>query len=357
MPLPAVVLDRLGGWPALREVTVDPPGPGEVAVRVRATGVCHTDLAAVRDARACPVVLGHEGAGVVEQVGAGVVTPAVGDHVVICWQAKCDACRNCRGGRRALCEAVRGTSAPRVWLDGTPLSVLLNAGTFCPLAVLPAAGAVPIRRDISFASAALLGCAVATGVGAALNRPAPRLGDDVVVIGVGGVGLNIVQGARLSGAGRIVAVDRDPARLALAERFGATSGLLAGDDLVAGVRRLTGGRGADHVFEAVGRTALMAAGLDMLARGGTLTLVGASARTDELTFAPRAFLSRQQQIRACIYGDITPERDLPLFADWYADGRLRLDELHTETVDLADVPELFRRPARPGVRTVVAMAA
>jgi Zn-dependent alcohol dehydrogenase len=357
MRLPAVVLDRPGVPPTLREVTIDPPGPGEVAVSIQATGVCHTDLAAVRDARAWPLVLGHEGAGTVDEVGPDVTTPAVGDHVVVCWQAKCGSCRNCLAGRRELCERILGTAAPRVWLGEQPLSLLLNAGTFCPRAIVPAGGAVPIRKDIALTTAALLGCAVATGLGAAINRPEPRLGDDVVVIGAGGVGLNIVQGARLSGAATIIAIDRDVARLALAETFGATACLLASADPVRDVLDRTRGRGVDHVFEVTGQPGLIAAGIEMLARGGTLTLVGASARSDTVVFPPRAFLSRQQRIRGCIYGDIVPERDLPLFADWYMDGRLRLDELGGEIIELTDVPALFLRSSPgPAVRTIVAMA-
>ena len=354
---PAVVLPGLGEAPVIRHVTVDPPGPGEVQVRVLAAGVCRTDLAAVRDARRCPVVLGHEGAGVVQSVGADVLEPRVGEHVVINWQPRCSRCRHCRAGRAELCDDVRGTAAPRVHLDGAPLAVMLHAGTFCPVVVVPARGAVTIRADIAFERAALLGCAVATGLGAALGGPGIKAGDTVVVIGVGGVGLNTVQGAVLREAGTVVAVDRDPAHLALARRLGATDCVDAGrDDPVAAVLDLTGGRGADQVFEVVGDPAVMAQGLAMLGRGGTLTLLGAAGREDELAFRPREFMSRQQSIRGCIYGDVHPERDLPMFADWYAEGRLELDALHTDTISLHQVPELFDadRPSG-GIRTVVTM--
>jgi Zn-dependent alcohol dehydrogenase len=354
----AVVLERLGELPALREVLIEPPAAGEVTVRIVATGLCHTDLAAIRDARACPVVLGHEGAGIVAAVGEGVQSPAVGDHVVICWQAKCGTCPNCANGRQHLCERVRATARPRVYAGDRPLAVLLNAGTLCQYVVVPATGAVPVRPDLPFERAALLGCAVATGLGAALNRPAPAGSDDVVIIGTGGVGLNVVQGCRLTGARRIIAVDRDVQRLELAERLGATTCITPGNDLTAAIQRATNGRGADHVFEATGDTQLMEAGVEMLARGGTLTLIGAAARDEILTIAPRSFLSRQLHLRGCIYGDIAPERDLRLFADWYADGRLELDALHTETITLADVPARFNRPQNAGaVRTVVSLAA
>lgn len=355
---PATVLHGLGQLPRIERVAISPTGPGEILVRIMASGVCHTDLGYVQYARATPVVLGHEGAGIVEAVGEGVDKPQVGDHVVINWQPKCGTCRHCVAGRRQFCENIQGTAAARVHLDGRPLAVMLNAGTFCPYVVVPAQGAVPIRRDMPFEKAALLGCAVATGLGAALHSAKVAVGDDVVVIGCGGVGLNTVQGARLANAGRIVAVDRDPEKLALAQSVGATHTIDSSKSQMQDeVAKLTGGRGADHVFELVGRPELMAEGLDLLARGGRLTLVGAAGREDEFTFRPRGFMSKQQSICGCIYGDIMPERDLPLFAEWYHDGRLELDALHTQTIALADVPALFEPGYRTrGIRTVVSLA-
>lgn len=354
---PALVLAALGQLPTIEMVSVSPPGANEVLVKIMAAGVCHTDLAAVRDARACPVVLGHEGAGVVEAVGDSVVSPRPGDHVVINWQAKCGRCRHCLNGRRDLCEDVQGTSAPRVALRGQPLAVMLNAGCFCPYVVVPAQGAVAVRKDIPFEKAALLGCSVATGVGAVLYTARVAPGDTVVVIGTGGVGLNVVQGARLSNAGQVIAIDRDEERLAVALQIGATHSVNSdGVDLVAAVREMTGGRGVDHVFEVVGRPQLMAAGIDMLARGGLLTLVGAAGREEVLTMKPRAFMSKQQRVQGCIYGSVTPERDLAMFADWYVDGRLKLDLIGTHTVALVDVPELFEpNYEHRGLRAVVAM--
>jgi S-(hydroxymethyl)glutathione dehydrogenase/alcohol dehydrogenase len=354
---PALVLAALGQMPAIEMVSVSPPGANEVLVRIMAAGVCHTDLAAVRDARACPVVLGHEGAGVVEAVGDGVVSPRPGDHVVINWQAKCGRCRHCLNGRRDLCEDVKGTSAPRVALGGEPLAVMLNAGCFCPYVVVPADGAVAIRKDVPFEKAALLGCSVATGVGAALYTARVAPGDTVAVIGTGGVGLNVVQGARLSNAVQVVAIDRDQERLAVALRIGATHAVnIDNVDAVAAVREMTGGRGADHVFEVVGRPHLMAAGIDMLARGGSLTLVGAAGREEVLTMRPRSFMSKQQRVQGCIYGNVAPERDLPMFADWYIDGRLQLDLIGTRTIGLVEVPELFApNYEHRGLRAVVVM--
>jgi len=354
---PALVLSALGQLPTIEMVSVSPPGENEVLVKIMAAGVCHTDLAAVRDARVCPVVLGHEGAGVVEAVGEGVTSPRLGDHVVINWQAKCGRCRHCLSGRRDLCEDVQGTSAPRVALRGEPLAVMLNAGCFCPYVVVPAQGAVPVRKDVPFEKAALLGCSVATGVGAVLYTARVAPGDTVAIIGTGGVGLNIVQGARLSNAGQVIAIDRDEERLAVASQIGATHCVNSVTvDPLASVREMTGGRGVDHVFEVVGRPELMAAGIDMLARGGSLTLVGAAGRDDVLSMKPRAFMSKQQRVQGCIYGNVNPERDLPMFADWYIDGRLQLDPIGTYTVPLADVAKIFEpNYGHRGLRAIVAM--
>jgi S-(hydroxymethyl)glutathione dehydrogenase / alcohol dehydrogenase len=322
-----------------------------------ASGVCHTDLAAIRDARACPIVLGHEGAGVVESVGADVIALCSGDHVVINWQPRCATCRACRTGRPQYCTDVRGTAGARLHLNGKPLSVMLQSGTFCPLAVVPAAGAVRVRDDIPFAKAALLGCAVATGVGAALYTARVQEGDVVVVIGAGGVGLNVIQACRMLRARAIVAVDLDRRRLDVARQYGATACVdPSANDMVRVVRQASDGLGADHAFEVVGRIETMSTALEVLGRGGVLTLVGAAARDAELAFGPRAFMSNQQRIQGCIYGDVDPGRDLPMFADWYMSERLQLAALHTETISLDQVPALFEgtRP-RVGVRTVVSM--
>ncbi len=353
---PALVLGALGQLPTIEMVSISPPGANEVLVKIAAAGVCHTDLAAVRDARVCPVVLGHEGAGVVEAVGDSVVSPRPGDNVVINWQAKCGRCRHCLNGRRDLCEDVQGTSAPRVALRGQPLAVMLNAGCFCPYVVVPAQGAVAIRKDVPFEKAAL-GCSVATGVGAVLYTARVAPGDTVVVIGTGGVGLNVVQGARLSNARQVIAIDRDEERLAVASQIGATHCVNSdGIDPVGAVRAMTEDRGVDHVFEVVGRPQLMAAGIDMLARGGSLTLVGAAGRDEVLSMKPRSFMSKQQRVQGCIYGNVTPERDLPMFADWYIDGRLQLDLIGTHTVPLVDVVKLFEpNYEHRGLLAVVAM--
>jgi S-(hydroxymethyl)glutathione dehydrogenase/alcohol dehydrogenase len=353
--VPGIVLAELGHIPVLTDVEVHPPGPDEVMIRMVASGICHTDISYMRDARACPVILGHEGAGIVAEVGDQVTHVGPGDHVVVNWQAKCFECRNCRAGRPDLCESVQATAAPRVFWQGRPLNIMLNAGTFCSYAVVPGRGAIPVRQDIPLDKAALLGCAVATGVGAALYTAAVQPGDSVAIIGTGGVGLNIVQGAQLAGATQIIAVDINEANLALARHFGATDLVNSLSlDSVDEVRRLTGGRGVAHAFEVVGLPDLMLQAIDMLARGGALTLVGAAARDAELPFLPRRFMSQQQRIQGCIYGNIHPSIDLPMFADLYMTNRLKLDELHTANVRLEDVPDVFAgRGPQGGIRTVI----
>lgn len=353
--VPGIVLEKHGQPPTLEEVIVHGPGAGEVAVRIVASGICHTDIGAVRDARVVPILLGHEGAGIVESIGAGVTHVQPGDHVVINWQVKCLKCRWCLSGRQDLCEDVQATSAPRVFWREHPLHLLLNAGTFCPIVVLPAMGAIPIRRDMPLDKAALLGCAVATGVGAALYTARVQPGQMVAVMGTGGVGLNIIQGARLANAGMIIAIDVDDGNLKLAADLGATHTLNSGaTNAVIAVRDLTGGRGVEHVFEVVGLPELMTQCIDMLSRGGVLTLVGAAARDAQMNFAPRRFMSQQQTIQGCIYGNIHPGIDMPLFAEWYMEGKLQLDVLHTRSVRLEDVPDLFvNREKMRGIRTVI----
>jgi S-(hydroxymethyl)glutathione dehydrogenase/alcohol dehydrogenase len=353
--VPALVLHALGALPRLETVEVGDPGADEVRIHVAAAGLCHTDLGYMQSARAVPVVLGHEGAGVVESVGERVTHLQPGDRVAVNWQPKCGRCRHCLRGRRDLCESVLSTAAPRVHLNGAPLSVMLSAGVFSPLAVLPASGAVPIAPELPLEQAALLGCGVATGVGAALYTAQVQPGDDLLVIGCGGVGLNVIQGARLALARKIIAADINGERLELARRLGATH-LLRSDvaDLPAAVAEITAGRGVDHCFEVVGSPALMQMAIALLARGGMLTLVGAAERSAELSFAPRAFMSRQQRIVGCIYGNVFPERDLPAFAEWALDGRLNLADLHTHTVRLDDLPAIFAQGGpREGIRTVV----
>ncbi len=352
----ALVLDQPRTPPQMEDVIVGDSGPGEVRVRLAASGICHTDISNVRDARYWPVVLGHEGAGIVESVGPGVSHVQPGDPVLISWRVACGRCVRCQRGRQDLCEHVVGTAKPRVFRpNGEALRVLLNAGTFCPYAVVPADGAIPLRREMPLETAALIGCAVATGVGAALHTAAIQSGECAVIFGVGGVGLNVVQGARLARAGMIIAVDRLKSKLDTAWRMGATHVVNADrEDPVKAVLELTSSRGADHAFEVVGSPEIMAQALQTLAPGGVLTLIGAAARDATLAFHPRAFMSNQQAIQGCIYGSCRPPVDFPLFVDWYLSGQLKIDELLTGTISLDELPAFFASDTPPEkIRTVV----
>lgn len=338
-----LVLER-GGPVVVDEVTIDPPGPGEVLVRIRATGLCHSDMTVSRDAPSFPVVLGHEAAGVVEEVGSGVDSIAPGTPVVIAFRVPCGRCVNCLRGREPWCESPLGTAAPRVHRrgDGVSVTPFLRVGSFCPYVVVPAGAAIPFDPTLPFEQAALLGCGVATGVGAALFDAQLEPGMDVAVFGLGGVGLNVVQGARLALARTIIGVDRVPEKIEVARRFGVTVGIPAVGDVAARILALTAGRGVDAAFEVVGTPQTMEQALGSLAPGGTLMIVGAAARDAALSFAPRRFMSRQQTIRGDSLGGCRAAVHYPLFAQWAIDGRLQVSDLITATLgDLGEVNAAF----------------
>ena len=338
-----LVLDALGERPRLQELVVEPPGPGEVRVRMLAAGLCHTDVTQVRDARFTPILLGHEGAGEVESVGDGVEGLAPGDRVLVCWKVPCGGCRRCAADLPHLCEDVVGLAEPRTFRGGEPIGAMLNAGCFCDYVVLPAGGAVRIEADLPDDQAALVGCGVATGVGAVLWTAAVEPGASVAVFGAGGVGLNVVAGARIAGAGTIVAVDPDERRRALASEWGATETVAPGEPV----------EPVDYAFEVVGEPAAMEAALASLAPGGELVLVGAAARDAVVAFHPRAFLSKQQRITGCIYGSLRPREHLPQLLSWATDGTLPLATLIGRRITLGELEDAFAEPANGGVRTVV----
>jgi S-(hydroxymethyl)glutathione dehydrogenase / alcohol dehydrogenase len=338
-----LVLDRLGERPRLVRLTVAPPGPREVRVRMLAAGLCHTDVTQVRDARFTPILLGHEGAGEVESVGEGVEDLRPGDPVLVCWKVPCGRCRRCRADAPHLCEQVVGLAEPRYFRDGEAIGPMLNAGCFCEHVVLPAGGAIRIESALAADEAALVGCAVATGVGAALWTAEVEPGASVVVFGAGGVGLNVVVGARLAGASTIVVVDPDEARRALAVARGATAAVAPGQPFDP----------VDYAFEVVGVPTVMEEALASLAPGGELVLVGATARDALMSFHPRALLSKQQRITGCIYGSARPHEHLPKLLAWSADGTIPLADLIGRRVTLGELEGAFHEPANGGVRTVV----
>lgn len=338
-----LVLDALGERPRLQELTVLPPGPGEVRVRMLAAGLCHTDVTQVRDARFTPILLGHEGAGEIESVGDGVDGLEPGDRVLVCWKVPCGRCRRCTADAPHLCESVIGLAEPRHFRGDEPIGPMLNAGCFCEHVVLAAGAAIPIAVDLPPEEAALVGCGVATGVGAVLWTAQVEQGASVAVYGAGGVGLNVVVGARIAGAVRIVVVDPDESRRALALARGATEAV-APEEAFDPV---------DYAFEVVGEPAVMEQALAALAPGGELVLVGAAARDAQLSFHPRAFLSKQQRITGCIYGSARPAEHLPYLLERAADGTIPLADLIGRRVTLVELEDAFDEPANGGVRTVV----
>lgn len=314
------------------DLDVRDPGPGEVLVAVSAAGLCHSDLSVVDGTIPfpVPVVLGHEGAGVVEAVGAGVRHVRPGDHVALSTLANCGACADCDRGRPTMCRRAIGRPTRPFSRGGREVFQFAANSAFAEKTVVKAVQAVRIPDDIPLTSAALIGCGVLTGVGAVLNRARVDRGESVVVIGAGGIGLNVVQGARIAGATRIVAVDANPEKEGVAREFGATHFFTS----VAGVRDVLP-TGADHAFECVGRVELIRQAIDLLDRHGQAVLLGVPAATAEASFLVSS-LYLDKSILGCRYGSSRPQRDIALYADLYRQGRLLLDELVTATYPVED---------------------
>jgi S-(hydroxymethyl)glutathione dehydrogenase / alcohol dehydrogenase len=357
-PVRAAILHQVGGSPEVVELELVPPGPGQVRVQLHATGVCHSDLslAAGRMRHAMPVVLGHEGAGRVVELGDGVTQVQLGDPVVFNWAPACHACWFCENGEPYLCQnAGRAWNRPYGHLaDGTEVYPGLGVGGFGTETVVDAAAVVKVPDDIPLAEAALLGCAVLTGVGAVRNAAKVRPGESVVVFGLGGVGLSAVQGARIAGAGPIIAVDPAPDKLDLARLLGATDVLEAGPDVAAGIRALCDGRGADHAIECVGRADTIRTAWSSTRRGGQTTVVGMGAATDQVSFNALEIAYFARTLRGCMYGSADPGTDIGFLVDCYRAGTLDLAAMVTSAIGLADVGEAFDRlAAGTGARSVV----
>jgi len=361
----AAVLREPGRPVSTETVLLAPPRRGEVLVRVVAAGVCHSDVH-LADGQLgggrWPMVLGHEGAGVVVAVGEDVVDVVAGDHVAFCFVPSCGACRACRSGRRTLCETAArhgvagmlmdGSSRLRA-LDGTVLQHGLMVACFAEYAVVPTAGAVRLPASIPLWQAALLGCGVVTGIGA-VNRAGLRVGASVCVIGCGGVGLQVIAGAQLAGAGLIVAVDTDEDKLELARRRGATHAVVAdgGVDVVEEVLSLSGG-GVEHAFEVVGRAATIRQAWDVLAPGGAATVVGLAPVGVEVSLPAIDFLS-EKTITGSYYGSSDVHSALGRLVQLVVDGRLDLGDVVSYLIGLDDVEAALERlRRRQGARSVI----
>jgi len=351
----AAVLHAMGARHSIEEVELQPLAPGDVLIRLHASGLCHTDLEVIEGALPypLPIVLGHEGAGVVEQVGAAVTHVKPGDHVVCSWNPHCGHCFYCERDQPILCEPfTRHQPAGRL-LDGGSryrlaghrlLHHFSTTSTHAQYTVVPESGAIAVPREIPFDRACLIGCGVMTGVGAAVRLAKVDPGSTAVVVGCGAVGLHAIQGARLQQADAIVAIDRDPARLALARICGATHllGPAQGDAAshIDAVKALTAGRGADFVFECAGAEAALQLSLDCTRPGGSLTILGKVNVDKKVSLRFGSMMGERRIVRSS-YGGARPRRDFPWLARLYLDGRLTLDELITQRLPLERIDEGF----------------
>jgi S-(hydroxymethyl)mycothiol dehydrogenase len=342
----------------VRVVTIEvpDPGPGEVLVGVQACGVCHTDLhyreGAINDE--FPFLLGHEAAGIVEQVGLDVTSVAPGDFVILNWRAVCGQCRSCRRGRPQYCFATHNATQ-KMTFEGRPLTPALGIGAFAEKTLVAAGQATKVDPTARPEAAGLLGCGVMAGLGASMLTGEVGRGDSVAVFGCGGVGDAAIAGARLAGAAKVIAVDLDPRKLDAAREFGATHVVDASStDPVEAIRALTHGNGADVVIEAVGNPAVFEQAFNARDLAGTLVQVGVPDPSMRIELPMIDFFGRGGALKPSWYGDCLPSRDFPLLIDLYLQGRLDLDRFVSETIGLDDVEEAFGRMERGEVlRSVV----
>jgi S-(hydroxymethyl)mycothiol dehydrogenase len=352
-----VVAQKVGAPVEVLSVVVPDPGPGEALVKVQACGVCHTDLhyreGGINDE--FPFLLGHEAAGVVEAVGAGVTGVEPGDFVVLNWRAVCGQCRACHRGEPQYCFDTHNARQPMTLTDGTPLSPALGIGAFAEKTLVAAGQCTKVDPEVEPEVAGLLGCGVMAGMGAAMNTAPVRRGDTVAVIGCGGVGSAAIGGAELAGARRIIAVDIDPVKLNGAERFGATDVVNARHaDPVEGIRALTGGHGADVVIDAVGRPETFEQAFYARDLAGTVVLVGVPTPEMKLELPLLDVFARGGAVKSSWYGDCLPERDFPVLVDLHMQGRIDLAEFVSERIRLDEVEAAFEKMHRGAVlRSVV----
>jgi S-(hydroxymethyl)glutathione dehydrogenase / alcohol dehydrogenase len=336
--------------------TVDLEGPkaGEVLVELKATGVCHTDeftRSGADPEGLFPVIFGHEGAGVVQEVGAGVTSVVPGDHVILLYTPECRACKSCLSRKTNLCTAIRATQGQGLMPDGTSrfsiggkkIHHYMGCSTFANHTVLPEIALAKVRKDAPFDKICYIGCGVTTGVGAVLFTAKVEAGANVVVFGLGGIGLNVVQGARLVGADKIIGVDTNPQREAIARQFGLTDFVnpaTLGKDLVAHLVELTGG-GADYSFECVGNVTLMRQALECCHRGwGQSIIIGVAGAGQEITTRPFQLVTGRVW-KGTAFGGARGRTDVPKLVDWYMDKKIAIDPLITHTLPLERINEAF----------------
>ena len=363
----AAIATAAGKPLAVEEVTLDGPKAGEVLVEIKATGVCHTDeftLSGADPEGIFPAVLGHEGAGVVVDVGAGVTSVKAGDHVIPLYTPECRQCDYCTSGKTNLCQAIRATQGKGVMPDGTSrfsvggdkLFHYMGTSTFANHTVMPEIAVAKIREDAPFDKVCYVGCGVTTGIGAVINTAKVKPGDNVVIFGLGGIGLNVVQGARLAGANMIVGVDINPARKEMAEQFGMTHFVNpkeARDDIVAHLVNLTGG-GADFSFECIGNTQTMRQALECCHKGwGESVIIGVAGAGQEISTRPFQLVTGRVW-RGTAFGGARGRTDVPRIVDWYMDGKIQIDPMITHKMPLEKINDAFELMRKgESIRSVV----
>lgn len=356
----AAVLRALNTPMEIEDIAISKPQGREVLVQVKAVGLCHSDLHIIDGSfpNPLPTVLGHEVAGVVEQVGPEAHTLKPGDHVVVCLTFHCGHCEHCHTGHSHRCqtpEAQRGADEPsRLSIGGEPLDQYLKIGGFAEQVLVHESGVVAVRRDVPFDKLCLIGCGVTTGFGAAINTAGIRAGETVAVIGLGGVGLAAVNGAAVAGAGRIIAIDRVAAKLEMARTFGATDGIDASSaNVPAAIKELTGGLGVHHAIEAVGSKATIELAYRILRKGGCATVIGMTPPDLKVEINAISLL-REQRLQGSLMGGVRNSVDIPRYADLYMAGKLKLDEMVSRTRPLSGINEGFEDMKKAEVaRTVI----
>ena len=348
----AAVLHEFNTPLIIEEVELAEPRANEVRMHMVSSGVCHSDLHIVEGGIPVnlPIICGHEGAGIVAEVGPGVTRVSVGDRAVLSWVAPCGLCRYCSTGNPALCETAIGPSYAGHLRDGTsrfaddagnPISHHLMMSSFSGNVVVPEAAVITVSDEVALEPLAVIGCAVSTGIGAAVNTANVQLGDSVAVIGCGGVGLNAIQGARLRGAARIIGVDVSDEKLEAARRFGATDTVNAAEeDTVEALQAMTAGDGVDIAIEAIGNPDTVATAVRSLRRGGTAVQVGIAPYGTEVAIDMTLLLD-ERKLLGCYYGSLRPAYDIPRYVELYQAGRLLVDELITAEIDQADINGAF----------------
>ncbi len=342
----AAVLREVGAPLEVEEIELAPVGPRDVRVRIAASGVCHSDLSVQKGSIPFmfPTVLGHEGAGIVEEVGSSVTRVKPGDHVVLTWMPACRRCYWCLSGQAMLCEngLAESLGRPYARLRGTDLVRGLGTATFATETLVPDDSVVSVDPSVPLELAALVGCALSTGTGAVWRTAKVPPGSTVAVVGCGGVGLAAVQGARVAGAATIVAVDTVASKLRIAEALGATATVdSSAEEPVEAIRRRTEGRGADFVFEVVGRSETIRTSFAATRRGGTTVLVGAGSPADQVAFSAFEMFVDAKTIVGCVYGSTDAERDFPVLVDLMERGVIDAKGLVTRRIGLEDVNEAF----------------